>query len=110
MKLLLDENLSPRLVVLLADLYPGSTHVRECGLERSSDYELWEYARANGFAIVSKDSDFEQRSLLQSHPPKIIWVRLGNCPTKAIEELLRRYSPVIHTFDLDPIESILVLP
>jgi predicted nuclease of predicted toxin-antitoxin system len=110
MKLLLDENLSPRLSTLLSDLYPGSLHVRECGLENVSDHRVWEYAAANGFAIVSKDSDFEQRSVLRGHPPKIIWVRLGNCSTRAIEDLLRRYSPVIHTFNLDPIESILVLP
>jgi predicted nuclease of predicted toxin-antitoxin system len=110
MKLLLGENLSPRLAVLLPDLYPDSTHVRNCGLEKASDDQVWEYARTNDFAIVSKDSDFEQRSLLQGHPPKVIWVRLGNCSTKDIEDLLRRYSPVIHTFNLDSIESILVLP
>lgn len=110
MKLLLDENLSPRLVKLLSDLYPGSSHVRECHLERASDHQIWEYAGTNGFAIVSKDSDFEQRSVLEGHPPKVIWVRMGNCSTHAICELLRKYSPVIHTFDLDSVESILVLP
>ena len=110
MKLLLDANLSPRLPKSLSDLYPGSLHVRECVLERSPDYQVWEYARTNAFAIVSKDSDFEQRSVLHGHPPKIIWIRPGNCSTRAIEDLLRKYSPVIHTFNVDLIESILVLP
>jgi predicted nuclease of predicted toxin-antitoxin system len=110
MKPLLDENLSPRLPEMLTDLYPGSLRVRECGLEHAPDYQVWEYARANGFAIVSKDSDFEQRSVLQGHPPKIIWIRLGNCSTRATEDLLRKYSPLIHTFNFDPVESILVLP
>ena len=110
MKLLLDENLSPRLTKLLSDLYPESSHVRECGLEHAPDEQIWDHARANGFAIVSKDSDFEQRSVLRGCPPKVIWIRLGNCSTSAIMELLRKYSPVIHTFNLDPIESILVIP
>jgi predicted nuclease of predicted toxin-antitoxin system len=110
MKLLLDENLSPRLSIMLADLYPGTLHVRDCGLEQVSDQKVWEYAGSNGFVIVSKDSDFEQQSLLRGHPPKVIWVRLGNCSTRDIEGVLRRFSPVIHTFNLDPIETILVLP
>jgi predicted nuclease of predicted toxin-antitoxin system len=110
MKLLLDENLAPRLAKSLANLYPGSRHVADCGLKQSSDLDVWEYARANGFVIASKDSDFEQRSLLRGHPPKVIWLRLGNCSTREIEELLRRYSVVIHTFHDDPVEAILVLP
>lgn len=58
MKILLDENLSPRLALALADVYPGSESVRECGLRGCSDIEVWRYAQASGFAIVSKDSDF----------------------------------------------------
>jgi len=62
MKLLFDQNLSPRLARSLADIYPESVHVREIGLRDASDDEIWEYAKNNGFAIVSKDSDFQQRS------------------------------------------------
>jgi predicted nuclease of predicted toxin-antitoxin system len=58
MKLLFDENLSPKLPRLLAAQYPGSLHLRDCGLKGAADEEIWEYARDNGFAIVSKDSDF----------------------------------------------------
>jgi predicted nuclease of predicted toxin-antitoxin system len=110
MRLLFDQNLSPRLPRLLADLYPNSTHVREVGLRDASDVEIWEYAKQNGFVIVSKDSDFQQRSLLHGHPPKFIWLRVGNCPVKVIEDLLRNQSVAIHNFDQDSIRSHLMLP
>lgn len=110
MKLLFDQNLSPRLPRLLADLYPDSLHVCDIGLRDATDTEIWEYAKQNGFVIVSKDSDFQQRSLLHGHPPKFIWLRVGNCPVKPIEELLRKHSIVIHTFVQDAIKSHLMLP
>src|SRR5207248_4745835 len=75
MKLLFDQNLSPRLPRLLADIYAESIHVREVGLRDADDFEIWEYAQANGYAIVSKDSDFQQRSLLRGAPPKFVWLR-----------------------------------
>jgi predicted nuclease of predicted toxin-antitoxin system len=86
-KLLFDENLSPQLIGLLSDLYPESTHVDQCGLGGNNDTAIWEYAKANGFTIVSKDSDFEERSILLGAPPKFIWVRVHNCTTAAIEGL-----------------------
>jgi predicted nuclease of predicted toxin-antitoxin system len=110
MKLLFDQNLSPRLPRLLLDLYPDSVHVREVGLREASDSEIWEYAKLNGFVIVSKDSDFQQRSLLYGHPPKFIWLRVGNCPVKPIEDLLRKQSVAIHNFERDAIKSHLMLP
>ena len=87
--LLLDENLSPRLVGMLDDLFPGSVHVQDVMLGGGDDGAVWRYAKAHGFAIVSKDSDFMDRSVLEGHPPKLIWVRLGNCSTAEIEGLLR---------------------
>lgn len=110
MKLLFDQNLSPRLPRLLADIFPDSAHVRELGMKEATDTQIWQYAKTNGFAIVSKDSDFQARSLLLGHPPKFIWLRVGNCPVKTVENLLRRYSVAIHTFDLDPHKSHLMLP
>lgn len=76
----------------------------------ATDTQIWEYAKANGFAIVSKDSDFQARSLLHGHPPKFIWLRVGNCPVSTIEDLLRKQSAVVHTFDLDQTKSHLMLP
>jgi predicted nuclease of predicted toxin-antitoxin system len=68
MKLLFDQNVSHRLVGRLADIYPDSLHVREVGLRDAGDADIWEYAKRNDFVIVSKDSDFQQRSLLYGHP------------------------------------------
>jgi Uncharacterized protein conserved in bacteria len=109
-KLLFDQNLSPRLPRLLVDIYAGSLHVREVGLRDADDNAIWEYAKVNGFAIVSKDSDFQQRSLLYGSPPKFIWLRVGNCPVKTVEDLLRKHSVAIHTFGLDNMKSHLMLP
>ena len=110
MKLLFDQNLSPRLPRLLADIYPESVHVREVGLRDADDIAIWQCAKQNGYAIVSKDSDFQQRSLLHGAPPRFIWLRVGNCTVKRTEELLRNYSAAIHTFDLEDSKSHLMLP
>jgi len=110
MKLLFDQNLSPRLPKSLADIFPDSVHVREVGLREADDQMIWEHARLYGFAIVSKDSDFQQRSLLYGSPPKFIWLRVGNCPVRAIEDLLRKHSVAIHTFNIDETKSHLMLP
>lgn len=110
MKLLFDQNLSPRLPSILADLYPDSVHVREVGLRDAQDTDIWDYARLNGFVIVSKDSDFQQRSLLYGHPPKFIWLRVGNCTVRLIEELLRKHSAAIYIFNQDAVKSHLMLP
>ena len=91
MKLLFDQNLSHRLVNTLASEFPESTHVRDVGLEKALDGAVWEYAKANGFVIVSKDSDFHQRSFLFGHPPKVVWLRRGKCSTAMIEAMLREH-------------------
>jgi predicted nuclease of predicted toxin-antitoxin system len=79
-------------------------------LKGHSDGAVWQFAGENGFTIVSKDSDFDQIRLVRGHPPKVIWVRLGNCTTPVIEDLLRTQSPVIHTFAESATESLLILP
>jgi predicted nuclease of predicted toxin-antitoxin system len=109
LKLLFDQNLSRHLPRRLADIYPGSKHVAELNLEKAEDSEIWDHARESGLTIVSKDTDFQQRSLLYGAPPKFIWRRVGNCPTSAIESLLRRSSPVIRTFLVDAEEAHLIL-
>jgi len=110
MRLLFDQNLSPRLPRLLADIYAGSVHVREIGLRDASDLVIWEHAKDHGLTLVSKDSDFQQRSLLRGSPPKFIWLRVGNCTVKKTEELLRQHSAAIHTFYMDESKSHLMLP
>lgn len=91
MKLLFDQNLSPRLVNRLADVYPESNHVHPLGLDKVSDVEVWQYARLNGFIIVTKDVDFSELSAVNGFPPKLIWLRLGNCTTNEIEQTLRAH-------------------
>ena len=109
MKLLFDENLSPELVVLLVDLFPESVHVRDVGLKSADDPMVWQYARDNSLTIVSKDSDLHQRSFVFGHPPKLIWVRLGNCSTSEVEELLRPNFAAITIFGKDTDASFLAL-
>jgi predicted nuclease of predicted toxin-antitoxin system len=108
-KLLFDENLSPRLVESVASLYAGSLHVRDCGLLGGSDEEVWQYARQNGFAIVSKDSDFRHKSNLFGGPPKVIWLQIGNCTTRHAEFILINMVTRIQDFLLHGEESCLVL-
>jgi predicted nuclease of predicted toxin-antitoxin system len=108
-KLLLDENLSSRLIEALSGLYPGSEHVHGCGLGGKEDDAVWNHAKANGFAIVSKDSDFAERSVLDSDPPKIIWMRTGNCSTAEIEVLLRSANQMIRNFIESDKETCLLL-
>lgn len=109
MKLLFDQNLSPRLVHLLAAEFPVSQHVRDAGLATASDPAIWAYATAQGLMIVSKDSDFQHRALLLGHPPKVVWVRLGNCPTSAVVALLRARQSDLLAFEADPTVSLLAL-
>ena len=99
MKLLFDQNLSPKLVQQLADLYPNSAHVIDVGLAEADDRTVWTFAGENGFAIVSKDGDFRQLSFLAGAPPKVVWVRLGNCSTTDLVTALKRYVHELHEFD-----------
>lgn len=102
MKLLFDQNLSHRLVQALRQEFPHSQHVREIGLKDAPDLAVWQHAATEGFAIVTKDADFHQRSFLFGHPPKVIWIRAGNGSTAMIEALLRHHRPDIEAFAVDP--------
>jgi len=109
MKLLFDENLSPRLAEALAEAYPESAHVRTLGLRGKSDETIWERARNDGYIIISKDNDFRQLSFLHGLPPKVVWLSVGNAGTEAILRFLRERRSEIETFDDDPEASLLVL-
>lgn len=88
-RLLFDENLSVRLGAALTDIYPGSAHVSELGLAGAPHSAIWHHASRHGLAIVCKDEDFQRLSILYGPPPKVIWVRFGNCSTEQIITLLR---------------------
>jgi predicted nuclease of predicted toxin-antitoxin system len=109
-KLLFDQNLSYQLVRRLADAYPDSGHVRLLGLDRTDDLEIWKFAAREGFTVVSKDADYQQLAMLLGPPPKVIWVRLGNCQVDAVEALLRQGMPAVQEFHADPSLAVLALP
>lgn len=109
LRLLFDQNLSHRLVGLLASEYPESIHVRDVGLGAAEDQLVWAYAAEKRLTIVSKDSDFQQRALLFGHPPKVIWLRLGNCTTAAVAALLRARLIEVSAFQADAAAAFLVL-
>ena len=90
MKILFDENVSPRLAARLADLYPGSEHISKFGLKRAADALIWDYARQHGFCIVTQDEDYAELSDLFGAPPKVIWLRCGNTRTREVERILRQ--------------------
>ncbi len=109
MKLLFDQNLSDQLVTLLADLFPNSIHVKTIGLNTATDTELWDYARDNDYLIVSKDTDFRNRSVIHGYPPKVIWIRIGNCSTNVVEYNLRKHFADIKEFVRDVNAGLFIL-
>jgi len=108
-KILFDANLSPALVTGLRAEYPGSTHVRDVGLRIAPDAQIWEYAKAHGFAIASKDTDFRERSFLEGFPPKVIWLDVGNAGTAPIVALLQSERQRVEHFDKSNDASLLIL-
>jgi len=102
MKLLLDQNLSYKLIHDLQQKFPDSNHIRLLGLEFADDAKVWEYARINNFVIVTQDSDFYERSLIYGHPPKIIWITTGNVATQWIRDLLLENTEIVEEFAQNP--------
>jgi predicted nuclease of predicted toxin-antitoxin system len=109
MRLLFDENLSSKLPNYLGDLFPSSLHVRDIGMKATSDPVVWNYAKDNDLMIVSKDADMHDLSLVFGNPPKVIWLRLGNCSTLQVENLLRQNFEAIELFYEDENLSLLAL-
>ena len=109
MRLLFDQNLAAALVRRLADLFPDSAHVRDCGLHRADDPEVWAYAAEHGFTIVSKDADFHQLSFLRGAPPKTVWLRRGNCSTADVEAILRDHNRDLERFSESNDAAFLIL-
>ena len=110
MKFLFDENISATLPGLLADVFSGSRHLREVALKGADDEAVWAYAIVHGFALVSKDDDFREMSVLRGAPPKLVMINLGNCATSAIAALLRDRQTQLAVFGQDPSVAIIELP
>lgn len=109
MKLLLDENLTFRLVKALQEEYPGSCHVKDVDLMETEDILVWQWAQRNGFAILTQDADYEQLARLRGHPPKVIYLRFGNSSLLNLLSQLRHYRDVIAAFLLHPTAACLEL-
>jgi predicted nuclease of predicted toxin-antitoxin system len=108
-KLLFDENLSRKLVTRLADLYPGSRHVNEIGLDRSPDSAIFDHAKAMGFTVVTSDADFFEFVTTFGPPPKVIWLRRWRHPTRDAEAILRKFAIRVTKFEADLDAGILIL-
>ena len=93
MKLLFDENLSHRLVERIADIYPGSQHVRQLGMRSASDRVVLGYAELMEMVLVTKDTDFDDLGILRSDTVRILRLDLGNCTTDQVEHVLRDIAP-----------------
>lgn len=109
MKLLFDQNLSPKLVDYFTDSFSDCQHLQNIGFGGKDDLLVWEYAKLNGFTIVSKDGDFNNLVSYFGFPPKVIWLRRGNCSTKIIVEILKEHMEIIKSFISDSNNGILTL-
>lgn len=98
MKLLLDNNLSHRLVARIADLFPGSCHVMTLGLDEAEDHEIWDYAKEHDFTIITKDSDYDDLSVVKGSPPKVIWLKIGNGRVITVETIIRNNASALRHF------------
>jgi predicted nuclease of predicted toxin-antitoxin system len=106
---LLDENLSPKLIPRLASLFPGLIHVRDLGLKQADDREIWEWARANRLSILTADADFVELSQRLGWPPKVIHLQRCDYPARVIENLLRQNAIRIAEFERDPSVGMLAI-
>lgn len=109
MRLLFDHNLSPKLIDILAEHFSGSEHVYRIGLEMANDPKIWEYAKENDLIIVTKDADFGDISVLRGFPPKLIWIRRGNCKTATIATILMENRDAIANLIADERAGMLTL-
>ena len=98
MKLLFDQNLSFRIIKNLLELNIDCLHVSTCGLSNCNDIEIWKFAKNNFYTIVTCDSDFYDLSVINGHPPKIIWLRVGNISKNVIVQLIKNNSELINNF------------
>jgi len=103
MKLLFDQNISYRLIDKISATFPHAKQIREVGLEGLSDRQIWNFAKDNGYTIVTFDADFFELSSLYGVPPKIIWLRTGNRKTSDLAKLILMKSDIINEFITNPL-------
>jgi predicted nuclease of predicted toxin-antitoxin system len=109
LKLLADENLPPRLVRDLVDLFPNSAHVSSAGLSGTPDDIIWAFAKAQGFVFLTKDKDFANLSIVRGAPPKVILLQTGNCSAGEVIRIIRTNAIRLSEFESDTKRSLLIL-
>ncbi len=109
MRLLFDRNLSHKLKTTLSDLYPESLHVNDLALDEAADTAIWAWAGAHGLVVATKDADYRELSRARGHPPKVIWIRSGNCPTSEVSALLCAHYDELLTFYADERRGLIAL-
>ncbi|MCX6235184.1 MAG: DUF5615 family PIN-like protein [Bacteroidetes bacterium] len=102
MKLLFDQNISFRAVKGLIEIFPNAKQVCELYLENATDHNIWEYAKKEGYTIVTFDSDFYDLTLISGIPPKVIWLRFGNTSTDNLIRILQEHQSLIREFIENP--------
>ncbi len=111
MKLLLDENLSRRLVPFLQHAYPGTSQVVLLGLESASDREVWQKAKDDGYVIVTRDADFQELSLVWGQPPKVVRLRTPNQTRAAtLKVLLDHRELIVESLVIHDLASVEIIP
>jgi len=97
-KLLFDQNISFRIISKIETSFPEAKQVRQLGIENYSDIEIWEFAKKEGYTIVTFDADFFDLSNFKGHPPKIIWFRFGNTKTDFLADIINSRKQIIEDF------------
>ena len=111
MKLLLDENLSRRLVPFLQHDYPGSNQVVLLGMESASDKEVWQRAKDDGFVILTRDADFQELSLVWGQPPKVIRLKtLNQSRAATLKVLIENRDVIVETLFAQGLASVEIVP
>ena len=102
MKILIDANISSRLVSRIQLVFPEVEHVKTLGLMTANDFSIFMYARQNGYdAILTLDEDYSNLQLTHGIPPKIIWLRVGNCSTNTLAQIMLANADTIYAFLFD---------
>ena len=97
MKLLLDANVSWKLVPILKEHFGECVHADNISEFEfpAKDTKIWQYAKDNGYTVVTRDNDFNDLVVIRGFPPKIVWLRTENCSRKFTADLLIRSKQAI---------------
>lgn len=109
MKFLIDQNLPPRLRHVLEGRFPGTQHVIHLRLDKTRDTVLWRYASEHGFALMTRDDDFHQRSMLSGSPPKVVYLANAQGDAPGLADFVGRNLASLVAFMEDPEASLLIL-